>query len=181
MNRMLFLTPLAASLLALAWLLPPAEEQALAARGEYLVNAMACADCHTPKVPGPDGPVPDMARHLAGHPEELVMPPAPDLGDGPWVATVSGSMTAWDGPWGTSFTANLTPDDETGLGRWSFDTFAATVKSSRHMGQGRPILPPMPVEILQALTGDDLRAVFAYLQSLPPVSNRVPAPLPPRG
>jgi hypothetical protein len=87
-------------------------------------------------------------------------------------------MTAWAGPWGTSFSANLTPDDETGLGRWSYETFAAAMRTGRHLGMGRPILPPMPTQVLAGLTEEDLRAVYAYLRSLPPVSNRVPAPLP---
>jgi len=88
-------------------------------------------------------------------------------------------MTAWSGPWGTSFTANLTPDPETGLGKWTEETFLSTVRSGRHMGRGREILPPMPIEQLNHMTDDDLRAVFAYLQSLPPVKNRVPAPIAP--
>ena len=52
--------------------------------------------------------------------------------------------TAWSGPWGVSFTANLTPDPETGLGRWTLRNFMDTIRSGRHMGRGRPILPPMP-------------------------------------
>jgi hypothetical protein len=88
-------------------------------------------------------------------------------------------MTAWSGPWGTSFTANLTPDAETGLGTWDADTFVKAIRTGLHMGRGRKILPPMPVEQVANLTDDDLRAVFAYLRSLPPIKNRVPEPIPP--
>jgi hypothetical protein len=108
-----------------------------------------------------------------------VLPPAPQLPEGPWVVTVAGSLTAWSGPWGTSFTANLTPDKETGLGLWSLQDFIATIRTGRHLGRGREILPPMPYEQVATLSDEDLGAVFSYLQSLPPISNRVPEPLPP--
>jgi hypothetical protein len=47
------------------------------------------------------------------------------------------------------------------------------------MENGRPILPPMPWESAGKMTDEDLSAVFAYLNSLPAISNRVPAPVPP--
>lgn len=149
------------------------------ARGKYLVDAIGCADCHTPLVMGPKGPERDAARHLSGHPQSLVMPAAPALPPGPWMFTGSGTMTAWSGPWGTSFTANLTPDKETGLGNWTAEQFIQTIRTQRHLGRGRPILPPMPAVIYANLSDEDLRSVFAYLQSIPAISNRVPEPLPP--
>lgn len=155
----------------------PAE---LIEQGKGLVARGACDDCHTPVKMGPNGPEPDMTRRLSGHPESLTMPPAPDLPTGPWVAVVGATMTAWNGPWGTSFTANLTPDADTGLGRWKTADFIATVRTGRHLGKGRPILPPMPIPVLQQYTDDELTAVFAYLQSLPKVKNKVPAPIPPK-
>ena len=78
-----------------------------------------------------------------------------------------------------SFTANLTPDKETGLGDWTEEMFIATMKTGRHQGKGRPLLPPMPYFNLKALTDEDIKSVFAYLQSLPPVHNKVPAPIDP--
>ncbi|MCY2959768.1 MAG: c-type cytochrome [Planctomycetota bacterium] len=157
----------------------PTPAQVAAARGKYLVTAMGCADCHTPMKLGPNGPEPDLARSFSGHPSELVMPPAPKLPPGPWMATVAATMTAWSGPWGTSFTANLTPDPETGLGKWTADDFVATLKTGRHMGRGREILPPMPIPAVKNLSEEDMRAMFAYLQSVPAVKNLVPDPLPP--
>jgi hypothetical protein len=152
------------------------------ARGAYLVRAMGCNDCHTPWKLGPNGPEPDMSRQLTGHPAGLQMPPAPKLPEGPWVWTAAGTNTAFAGPWGVSFTANLTPDPETGLGRWTEEMFIATMRTGRHQGKGRPILPPMPYPSVGGLNDEDIGAVFAYLQSLPPVSNRVPAPIdPPEG
>jgi hypothetical protein len=115
---------------------------------------------------------------LSGHPEGLKMPPAPRLEE-PWGATMAATMTAFAGPWGISFAANLTPDDETGTGRWTEKDFLDTVRSGRHLGRGRAILPPMPIQNVQQLTEEDLKAVFAFLKSIPAVKNRVPQPLPP--
>jgi cytochrome c len=89
-------------------------------------------------------------------------------------------MTAWTGPWGVSYTANLTPDPS-GLGAWNEDIFINTMRTGKHWGQGRPILPPMPWFNYAKMTDDDLKAVFAYLQSIPPVHNHVPQPVPPGG
>jgi mono/diheme cytochrome c family protein len=153
-------------------------EPSAVARGRYIVNGFGCMDCHTPLKMGPNGPERDHARAFSGHPEGKAMSPAPRL-EGPWMASLTDTMTAWSGPWGTSFTANLTPDEETGLGRWTADTFVQTIRTGRHLGKGRPILPPMPIEPISNLTDDDLRAVFAYLRSLPAIRNRVPEPIPP--
>ena len=147
-------------------------------RGAYLVGAMGCHDCHTPWKMGPKGPEPDMSRALSGHPADLVMP-APPKPVGPWAWSGAATNTAFAGPWGVSFTANLTPDLETGLGRWTAETFIATMKTGRHEGKGRPLLPPMPYPSVASLNDEDIRSLFAYLQSLPPTRNRVPAPVDP--
>jgi hypothetical protein len=148
-------------------------------RGRYLVTAMGCNDCHTPWQIGQNGPEPDMTRMLSGHPQQLVMPTPPKLPEGPWMLSGSGTMTAWAGPWGVSYAANLTPDPQTGLGQWSEDEFVGAMRSGRHRGRGRPILPPMPTMNVGALTDVDLLAVFAYLQSIPAIDNRVPEPASP--
>ena len=158
---------------------PPASAGEQLARGTYLVTVAGCNDCHTPMKMTPEGPKLDMDRMLSGHPDSLVMTPAPTLPPGPWLMVAAVTNTAFAGPWGTSFTANLTPDDETGLGKWSAETFIAALRTGRHEGKGRPLLPPMPWPMIRTLTDEDLRAVFAYLQSLPPIRNRVPAPVDP--
>jgi hypothetical protein len=147
-------------------------------RGAYLVNIMACNDCHTPWTMGPQGPEPDMSRMLSGHPEDMTVPALPSL-KAPWEWAGAGTNTAFAGPWGVSFTANLTPDPETGLGKWTEETFIRALRTGRHEGQGRPILPPMPYPMYRQATDEDLRAVFAFLQSIPPVRNRVPQPIDP--
>ncbi|BDU78582.1 hypothetical protein [Mesoterricola sediminis] len=144
-------------------------------RGAYLVQIGGCNDCHTPLKLGPRGPEPDLARMLSGHPEALKMPPAPVLPEGPWAVTMAATSTAFAGPWGVSYAANLTPDKETGLGAWTEAQFLQMIRTGRHLGQGRPVLPPMSVHSLRAATEADQKALFAYLKSIAPVSNRVPA------
>lgn len=148
------------------------------ARGEHLVLTSGCHDCHTPFKMGKSGPEPDMSRALSGHPADLVLPPPP-APSGPWTVSVAATNTAWAGPWGVSFTANLTPDAETGLGDWTAQSFIQTIRTGRHLGRGRPVLPPMPIAVYQNFSDDDLGAIFAYLKSLPPTKNRVPDPLAP--
>jgi hypothetical protein len=149
------------------------------ARGKYLVSTSACHDCHTPWVMTERGPGPDMSRMLSGHPESLDMPDPPALPQGPWIASFAATNTAWAGPWGVSFTANLTPDRETGLGKWTARNFIETIRTGRHLGRGRAILPPMPVPVYNNFTDADLTAIFLYLQSIPAIRNRVPEPRPP--
>ena len=148
-------------------------------RGKYLVTVAGCNDCHTPWQMGPKGPEPDMSRMLSGHPAAMELPPPPRLPDGPWIMTAAATNTAWSGPWGVSFTANLTPDPETGLGKWTLRNFIDTIRTGRHLGRGRQILPPMPIPMYKHFTDDDLKAIFSYLQTIPAVPNRVPEPLPP--
>ena len=158
----------------------PEQKKARVERGAYLVGMMGCNDCHTPWKMGPQGPEPDLTRALTGHPQDVVMPPAP-AASGPWIWHGAATNTAFAGPWGVSFTANLTPDKETGLGTWTEEMFIATMRTARHQGKGRPILPPMPVKMIGRANDEDLKSIFAYLQSLAPVKNKVPAPVEPAG
>ena len=149
-----------------------------AARGKYLVNTSGCHDCHTPWKVGPNGPEPDMSRMLSGHPQDLQLPPPPKP-VGPWIVASAATNTAHAGPWGVSFTANLTPDPETGLGKWSQRNFMDAIRTGRHQGRGRPILPPMPIQVYKNFTDQDLGAIYAYLRTIPAIRNAVPEPLPP--
>lgn len=158
---------------------PEVAAAALVERGHYLVWAGHCHDCHTPWVMAEGGPEPDMTRMLSGHPEELVMPPPPELPEGPWLWVVAGTNTAFAGPWGVTYSPNLTPEENTGLGIWTEEMFTAAMRQGRHMGQGRPIMPPMPWPNVAKLTDDDIQALFAYLQSIPAIVNRVPDYAPP--
>ena len=120
--------------------------------GEYLAGPVAhCVECHTPFLP--EGR-PDATRLGAGG-------------------------LAFHGPWGVSYAANLTPDPETGLGGSKDGEIVAGLYGARRSG-GR-VLPPMPSQhYSQGIAEGDLRAIIAYLRSLPPVRNQVPAPEPPK-
>lgn len=180
-KSMLVVTLLAlpATVLVTASHSPKSATAAQVARGKYLVSFGGCNDCHTPLKFTEKGPQPDLSRLLSGHPEDTKLPP-PDLKPGPWFAATAG-MTAWAGPWGITYAANLTPDKNTGLGIWTEAMFLKAMKTGKHMGSGREILPPMPWQSLAQLTEDDLKAIFAYLKSVPPVVNHVPVPASPAG
>lgn len=150
-------------------------DRTLIARGEYLVKAAGCYECHTPMVFDKTLgiPVPDLRRALSGHPEHAP-DPASTLAPGDQ-GVIGPTFTAFKLPFGVVYAVNLTPDKATGIGNWTVDLFVKAIRTGRHMGgTGRPILPPMPWRSLSNLSDRDLRAIFAYLQSLPPIRNEVP-------
>jgi mono/diheme cytochrome c family protein len=150
-----------------------AEASGPVAQGKRLVDTHDCHACHTPMKMGPNGPEPDMSLALSGHPQTLVMPPPPKL-EGPWGWVAASTNTAFAGPWGTSYAINLTPDPETGLGKWQESEFVQAIKTGKHLGVGRPIMPPMPWPAYRNLTDSQLRAIYAYLRSIPPIKNKAP-------
>src|SRR5882672_4679135 len=83
---------------------------ALVDRGRYLATVGGCGDCHTPKTASME---PDATRLLSGAPSNAPAPSKPKAGE---VVSSSGS-TAFHGPWGISYAANLTPDRETGIAK----------------------------------------------------------------
>lgn len=150
-------------------------------RGQHLVTVGGCQDCHSPKVMSPNGPVPHPMKILSGHQAEAGTPAVPQgaLAPDRWAAMTTGDMTAWAGPWGISYAANLTPDPATGLGGWTEELFIKTMRTGKHHGTGRQILPPMPWMNYAQMSDEELKAVFAYLRSIPPIKNLVPQPVPP--
>jgi hypothetical protein len=134
---------------------------------------IGCNDCHTPLKMGPRGPEPDMSRFLSGHPEQMgALPAAPPRG--PWLWAGAATNTAFSGPWGISYAANLTPDQNTGLGIWTEEMFVKALRTGRHMGVSREILPPMPWQSFRTGTDEDLKSIYAFLRSIKPVVNHVP-------
>lgn len=155
-------------------------QEELVNRGEYLVESVGCADCHSPKVMTEHGPEPDMDRYMMGYDSSQPFPEPPEnVPLGPWIL-FNGELTAAVGPWGTSFAGNLTPH-ETGLGNWSVEQFKRALKEGKYKGleNSRPLMPPMPWQALRNFTDEDLEAMFAYLQTLKPIDNVVPAYRPP--
>jgi hypothetical protein len=151
----------------------------VAARGEYLVGIMGCNDCHSPKLMGPQGPYPDPDRLLSGHSANEPTPPVDTTANKGWVLFAM-DLTAAVGPWGTSYSANLT-SDETGIGNWTEEQFKRALTQGLYKGieGSRPLLPPMPWQNFKNITDEDVHAIFTYLRSTKPVKNVVPAPLPP--
>jgi hypothetical protein len=152
----------------------------LIARGKYLSIIGGCNDCHSPKLMTQMGPVPDSTRLLSGQPANLRILPIDTslISPGKWILT-NQQLTMWAGPWGISFSANITPDSATGIGAWTLDNFIAAMRTGRHLGTGRMILPPMPWQSVGSLNDEDLKALFTYLRTVPAVNNRVPNPVPP--
>ena len=147
-------------------------------RGQYLVTVGGCNDCHTPWKMGPERARARRDAHALGAPAGPRHRPA-GVGRGAVGMTAAATNTAWSGAWGVSFTANLTPDDEHRHRRLD----------RGHLHQDHADRPPLgPVtadpaaDAVVQLRQDDRRgprAIFAYLQSIPPIQNRVPEPLPP--
>ncbi len=149
--------------------------------GKHLVTIGGCGDCHTPKKMTDKGPVEDTNLLLSGHPSQApVATLTPDQLARGMAATYD--LTAWNGPWGTSYAANLTPDS-TGLVGWSENQFITCVRQGLYKGiQGaRPIMPPMPINNISKMTDDELKAIFAFLKTIKPIHNVVPEYQPPVG
>lgn len=142
-------------------------------RGEQLVKMGGCGDCHTPMAFDPKigAPVPQKDRMFSGHPEGA---PDPASTPGQGEAVIGATFTAFRAPFGVVYAANLTPDKETGLGTWTSKDFVRAMRTGKHKGEGRAILPPMPWRNLAAQSDEDLEAIFAYLQSIPAVKNKIP-------
>jgi hypothetical protein len=150
------------------------------AYGHHLVEVIGCNDCHTPKKMTAMGPVPDTMLMLSGHPASM---PAPNVNRNEMESkglAVTNDMTAWVGPWGISYAANLTPD-ETGIGNWSEAQFIRCIREGKSKGLegGRQLLPPMPWQDFSLMKDEELKAIFAYLKSMKPIDNIVPPPAPP--
>lgn len=189
MRNLLFIPLIAATILVLVYLQFNCTQQGeqkmltqdeLISRGKYIVITGGCGDCHSPKIMTANGPMEDTSRTLSGFPEGSVLPPldVKMVAPGNWYTTDI-NLAAWVGPWGISFASNLTPDNETGIGALSEEMFIKTLREGKLMGVGRPLLPPMPWQVIGQKTDEDLKAIFAYLKSLPPIKNKVPDPVPP--
>lgn len=155
------------------------DSSSLVKRGEYLVNAMGCDDCHSPKKMGAHGPelIPEL--RFSGFPSngQLPKPNVEEIKKG-W-AMLSPDLTSAVGPWGQSFAANIS-GDETGLGNWTEQNFFTAIRKGKYKGLegSRDLLPPMPWFMYKNLNDEDLRSIFYFLKTTKPVKNIVPAPKP---
>lgn len=142
--------------------------------GEHLVIVTGCNDCHTPKKMGPNGPEPDMSLMLSGHPAQVPPPPIDQKEAAKKGIAVTQDLTAWVGAWGITYAVNLTPDS-TGLGAWTEEQFSKAIREGKWMGleNTRPVMPPMPWQDFKNFTDDEVKAIFAYLKSIPAIHNIV--------
>lgn len=135
----------ATSCAAIAILAPAAAGETPIERGRYLMTSIvACGNCHTPQ--GPDGPLPGMEL-AGGTPIEL--------------------------PGFVAYTSNITPDPETGIGAWTDQQIITAIREGRRP-DGTIIGPPMPIGMYRNMSDNDVRAIVAYLRSVPAVRNMVP-------
>jgi mono/diheme cytochrome c family protein len=147
MSQSQFATTLRVALTASVLLAVPASaDDAQVARGHYLVTIAGCSDCHTP---GALLGSPDMKRYLGGSDVGFAIPGA-----------------------GVFVGQNLTPDRETGLGKWTGGQIIAAFRTGK-TPEGRELSPVMPYPALSHLTDADAQAIVAFLKSLPAVSNEV--------
>lgn len=146
--------------------------------GEAIVEGWNCSFCHTPEIKGPDGkPMPDPKRLMSGHPADDQIPEVPEMvmSSPEWMEFLDNlDSTAWATDNLLVFSANLTPDDETGIGTWTEVEFVETIREGRHRGIERRINYPMPWRELGELSNEELLSIYEYLMSLEPVNNKVP-------
>ncbi len=157
----------------------PLSQEQLVNRGKYLVRIGGCGDCHSPKAMAANGPMEDTTLLLSGFQktDSFAVPAAQAIRQG---VIFNHQSTAYAGPWGISYAANLTPD-ATGIGSWTFEQFDKAMREGKAKGleNSRPLLPPMPWPNYRNMEADDMKAIFAYLKSIKPVKNVTPAPQPP--
>jgi cytochrome c553 len=152
-------------------------KDSLIKRGSYLVNSIGCDDCHSPKKFGPNGMEIDMEHrfsgYLANNPKSKTNTSV--MKDG-WVL-MKMDLTSAVGPWGQSYSANIS-SDATGIGNWTEEQFFRALREGKSKGlkESRPLLPPMPWFVYKNMSDTDIKAIFAYLKTTKPVENRVPGP-----
>jgi mono/diheme cytochrome c family protein len=143
------------SLVLLAGMPAFGQAEAPLQRGTYLLNSIvACGNCHTQQTP--QGPMPGM--ELAGG-------------------------TRFEEGFGIAIAPNITPDPETGIGKWTDAQIIAAIREGKRP-DGRIIGPPMPIALYRDISDDDVKAIVAYLRAVKPVANQVAkseykVPLPP--
>jgi mono/diheme cytochrome c family protein len=76
----------------------------------------------------------------------------------------------YDGPFGTVYSANITPDRQTGIGEWTDDQIIAAIRLGRRPN-GERLVPVHPYPVFNGMAAEDLRAVVAFLRSLPAVNR----------
>ena len=152
-------------------------QDSLINRGKYLVNAIGCDDCHSPKIFTDHGFEIDMEHRFGGHLATAGLGKANTSVMKQGYILFANDLTSAVGPWGQSYSANIS-SDETGIGNWTEEQFFRAIREGKSKGlkEARPLLPPMPWFVYRNMSDLDLKSIFAYLKSTKPVENRVPGP-----
>ena len=155
-------------------------KEELIKRGSYLVSSIGCSDCHSPKKIGPRGLEVIDTLIFSGFPADTKLPKYDKkIVDQGW-GLVNFDFTANVGSWGVSFGANIT-SDASGIGNWPEENFIRAMRRGKYKGieGARTLLPPMPWADFSNLTDDDVIAIHAFLITIKPVRNIVPAAIAP--
>lgn len=137
------------------------------AQGKYLATVSGCIGCHTPLQAQFTDP-----NNISTADRVTLSLSARDALD--TSRLLAGGQTFNLGPAGVLFTANLTPDPDTGIGKWTDKELKDSIRTGMSKG-GRMQHPIMPYRTYNNLAEADLDAIVAYLRSVPPVKNSVPA------
>src|SRR6266853_5119905 len=147
---------------------PASTDAAKIARGKYLMTIGACNDCHSPKLDPQQHP--DPKRPFSGRPQTTQAPSQTTT-----EIHASLDLTAWAGPWGVSYGANLSPDPETGLKkRYTEASFIKTLRTGKKP-EGEDLQPPMPWELYKVFSDDDIKAIRNNVKSAAPAKPAAPA------
>ena len=158
----------------------PKSPEDIVDRGKLITEIYGCVDCHSPKIKEGEFLINDPDKLFSGHPGDNKLPQFPPdiIGPNKWRGLFTDSMTAWGGPWGISYSANLTPDKETGIGKLSENNFLSILNLGIHSDMNRKLMQPMPWKEISELDDDNLKAVYRYLKTVKPVKNKVPEAVP---
>jgi len=143
------------------------EEEALIAHGEYIAYISGCISCHTP----PQEEYRDLTALTLD--QAITMSIAAEDTLDIENAAYSGGRIFDLGPAGIIFTANITPDEETGIGSWTDEEIETAIRIGVNP-DGRRLFPLMPYRNYFNMAEDDMQALIAFLRSLEPVENEVP-------
>jgi mono/diheme cytochrome c family protein len=80
----------------------------------------------------------------------------------------------YDGPFGTVYSSNITPDPTTGIGKWTDEQIITATRSGRRPN-GERLIPVHPYTVFNGMAEQDLKDVVAYLRSVPPINRATPA------
>lgn len=149
-------------------------------KGKIITEIFGCVDCHSPKIKEGEFWVNDPDKLFSGHPQDNVLPNFPPdiIGPDKWRGLFTDGMTAWGGPWGISYSSNLTPDSKTGIGKLTEENFLSILNIGIHSNMNRKLMQPMPWKEISELEDEDLKAVYKYLRTVKPVKNKVPDSVP---